>query len=311
MSQIQIVPVAGRIGAEIRGVKLSADLPHEVAEAIRDAWRKYKVIFFRGQDHLDNASQEALASLFGDGVAHPTVPVAADSRFILELDSHRGGRANSWHTDVTFDVAYPKASILRAIIVPEAGGDTVWANTATAYADLPPNLKALADKLWAIHTNDYDYAAFYQDPDEHQRSGYREVFRRTVYQTRHPVVHVHPETGERNLLLGHFIKRFEGLNASDSAQLFSVLQNHVIRLENTVRWRWQAGDVAIWDNRATQHYAINDYGDAHRVMRRVTVDGDVPVSVNGELSRSLSVTPRNAEAANGTNGATAELNVAA
>lgn len=181
MSQIQIVPVAGRIGAEIRGVKLSADLPHEVAEAIRDAWRKYKVIFFRGQDHLDNASQEALASLFGDGVAHPTVPVAADSRFILELDSHRGGRANSWHTDVTFDVAYPKASILRAIIVPEAGGDTVWANTATAYADLPPNLKALADKLWAIHTNDYDYAAFYQDPDEHQRSGYREVFRRTVY----------------------------------------------------------------------------------------------------------------------------------
>ena len=106
MSQIQIVPVAGRIGAEIRGVKLSADLPHEVAEAIRDAWRKYKVIFFRGQDHLDNASQEALASLFGDGVAHPTVPVAADSRFILELDSHRGGRANSWHTDVTFDVAY-------------------------------------------------------------------------------------------------------------------------------------------------------------------------------------------------------------
>ena len=134
---------------------------------------------------------------------------------------------------------------------------------------------------------------------------------RTVYETRHPVVHVHPETGERNLLLGHFIKRFEGLNASDSAQLFSVLQNHVIRLENTVRWRWQAGDVAIWDNRATQHYAINDYGDAHRVMRRVTVDGDVPVSVDGELSRSLSVTPRNAEAANGTNGATAELNVAA
>ncbi len=111
MSQIQIIPVAGRIGAEIRGVRLSADLPHDVAELIRDAWRKYKVIFFRGQDHLDNASQEALATLFGQGVAHPTVPVAADTNLILELDSHRGGRANSWHTDVTFDVAYPKAML--------------------------------------------------------------------------------------------------------------------------------------------------------------------------------------------------------
>ncbi|WP_298598401.1 TauD/TfdA dioxygenase family protein [Zoogloea sp.] len=298
MSQIQIVPVAGRIGAEIRGVRLSADLPHEVAEVIRAAWRKHKVIFFRGQDHLDNQSQEALATLFGQGVAHPTVPVAADTNLILELDSHRGGRANSWHTDVTFDVAYPKASILRAITVPEAGGDTVWANTATAYDDLSPTLKTLAERLWAIHSNDYDYASFYQDADSRQQNGYRDVFRRTVYETRHPVVHVHPETGERNLLLGNFVKRFEGLSSQDSAQLFSVLQNHVIRLENTVRWRWQAGDVAIWDNRATQHYAINDYGDAHRVMRRVTVDGDVPVSVDGEQSRSLRVTPRDVPAAN-------------
>jgi taurine dioxygenase len=87
---------------------------------IRAAWRKHKVIFFRGQGHLDNASQEALATLFGQGVAHPTVPVVPDTNLILELDSHRGGRANSWHTDVTFDVAYPKASILRAVTVPEA-----------------------------------------------------------------------------------------------------------------------------------------------------------------------------------------------
>jgi taurine dioxygenase len=135
--------------------------------------------------------------------------------------------------------------------------------------------------------------------DSRQQDGYRDVFRRTVYETRHPVVHVHRNRRAQSAA-GQLRERFEGLAGQDSAQLFNVLQSHVIRLENTVRWRWQAGDVAIWDNRATQHYAINDYGDAHRVMRRVTVDGDVPVSVDGEPSRSLRVTPRDVPAANAT-----------
>ena len=98
---------------------------------------------------------------------------------------------------------------------------------------------------------------------------------------------VHPETGERTLVLGHFVKKLLGYSSIDSAHLVSLLQGHVHRLENTVRWRWQAGDVAIWDNRATQHYAINDYGDAHRIVRRVTIAGDVPVSVDGQPSRAI------------------------
>jgi taurine dioxygenase len=101
------------------------------------------------------------------------------------------------------------------------------------------------------------------------------------------VVHVHPETNERALLLGHFVKRFAGLPGSESARLFELLQHRVTRLENTVRWQWRQDDVAIWDNRATQHYAVNDYGNQPRVVRRVTVHGVTAVSVDGRRSTQL------------------------
>ena len=282
---LDVVPVAGRIGAEVRGVRLSADLDEQTVAAIRAAWLEHKVLFFRNQHHLDEASQEALTGVFGGSpVGHPTVPSIEGTRYILELDSRHGGRANSWHTDVTFVDAYPKASILRALVVPTSGGDTVWANTAAAYSDLSPELRALADSLWALHTNEYDYQARRPEVSLDAVKRYQEVFTSTVYETKHPLVRVHPETGERTLLLGHFVKRILGLSSHDSAHLFQVFQEHITRLENTVRWRWQVGDVAVWDNRATQHYAINDYGDQHRVVRRVTVAGDVPVGVDGRQS---------------------------
>jgi alpha-ketoglutarate-dependent taurine dioxygenase len=293
--QLDIQPVAGRIGAEIRGVRLSAELETSTIDAIRRAWLQHKVLFFRGQHHLDDASHEALTRLFdGAPIPHPTVPVIDGTRFVHELDSRYGGRANSWHTDVTFVDAYPKASILRALVVPSYGGDTTWANTAAAYDDLSPELKELADKLWALHTNEYDYLANKLTAAEAKQGldRYHDVFTSTVYETEHPVVHIHPETGQKQLLLGHFVKKILGLPTPDSVRLFEVLQNHVTRLENTVRWRWSAGDVAIWDNRATQHYAINDYGDAHRVVRRVTVDGVAPVGVNGRRSRTRKKAPK-------------------
>ena len=277
--------VAGRIGAEITGVRLSADLADDAVAAIETALHEHKVVFFRGQHHLDDASQEAFAARLGEPVAHPTVPVREGSGYLLELDSHRGGRANSWHTDVTFMPAYPKASILRAVTLPEFGGDTVWANTAEAYRRLPEALKTLVDSLWALHTNAYDYAAVKPGATQAQIDGHRNVFASTVYETEHPVVRIHPATGERTLVLGQFVKGFVGLSTSESQRLYDLLQEHVTRLENTVRWSWQSGDVAIWDNRATQHYAIADYGKQHRVMRRVTLAGDVPVSIDGRPSR--------------------------
>ena len=136
---LEIHRVGGRIGAEIRGVRLSGDLPEETSQAIYAALLQHKVLFFRDQTHLDQASHEGLTKLFGAGpVAHPTVPVLPGTSFVHELDSRHGGRANSWHTDVSFVDAYPKASILRAITVPPYGGDTTWANTAAAYDDLTP-----------------------------------------------------------------------------------------------------------------------------------------------------------------------------
>jgi len=293
---LDIHPVAGRIGAEIRGITLSAELSADTLAAIRQALLKHKVIFFRCQHQLDDAGQEAFAQKLGKPVAHPTVPTVQGTNYLLELDSRHGGRANSWHTDVTFSAAYPQASILRALVIPEAGGDTVWANTATAYQDLSPELRELADKLWALHSNDYDYAGIRPDADPEQLRRYKEVFTSTKYETEHPVVRVHPESGERTLVLGHFVQRLLGVSAHDSAHLYAVLQGHITRLENTVRWRWAVGDVAIWDNRATQHYAINDYGDAHRVVRRVTLAGDVPVSVDGRHSVSRNLAPLTAAA---------------
>jgi taurine dioxygenase len=297
---VEVVPVAGRIGAEIRGVRLAPDLDGPTAAAVRQALLRHKVIFFRGQHHLDDASQEALTALFGGApVAHPTVPVARGTSWVHELDSRQGGRANSWHTDVTFVDAYPKASILRAIVIPPHGGDTVWANTAAAYQDLSPALRALADTLWAVHSNEYDYLARRPNAAAADLAYHQEIFTSTVYETEHPVVRVHPETGERTLLLGHFVKQILGASSFDSAHLFQILQEHVTRLENTVRWRWEVGDVAIWDNRATQHYAIDDYGEALRVVRRVTVEGDVPVGVDGRRSVSRGPGVRRVPAAPG------------
>ena len=286
-SPLDIAPVAGRIGAEVRGIALSGDLDGGTIAAIRTALSRHKVLFFRDQTELDDTRHEAFAGLLGEPVAHPTVPVADGSHYLLELDSKEGYAASSWHTDVTFVDAYPAASILRAITIPAAGGDTLWANGASAYEGLPEALKTLVDGLWAVHSNKYDYAAALSIKDAKRAEEYSRVFASTVYETEHPVVRVHPETGERSLLLGHFVKNFVGLNSADSQRLFAILQDHITLPENTVRWRWRAGDVAIWDNRATQHRAIADFGLQRRTLRRATIAGDVPIAIDGRHSRTI------------------------
>ncbi|MFJ3631603.1 TauD/TfdA dioxygenase family protein [Streptomyces sp. NPDC090112] len=285
--EITVTKIGGRIGAEIRGVRLGGDLHESAVAAVRSALLAHKVVFFRGQDHLDEAGHEAFAALLGAPVAHPTVP-SADGRYALGIDSHHGARANQWHTDVTFVPAYPAFSILRAVTIPPYGGDTLWANTATAYSHLPAPLRALADGLRAVHSNEYDYAALRPDALPEALAQYREVFTSTAFLTEHPVVRVHPETGERTLLLGNFVQRIQGLTGRDTRTLLDLFQSHIETPENTVRWQWQPGDVAIWDNRATQHYGVDDSDDHERTLRRVTVDGDVPVGPDGIPSRLIS-----------------------
>jgi alpha-ketoglutarate-dependent taurine dioxygenase len=280
--------LGGRIGARIDGVTVGADLPAAAVERIRAALLKHKVVFFRGQQHLDDDEHIAFAEKLGPLTsAHPTVNTG--SARILSLAANKGMAANSWHTDVTFVDRIPAFSILRGVSIPAYGGNTVWANTVAAYDALPDPLKALVDNLWAVHTNDYDYAATRENEEEYDETQVfkREEFRRVKYETAHPVVRVHPETGERSLVLGHFVKHFVGFNAVESAALFNLLQTRVTRLENTIRWTWQQGDDAIWDNRATQHYAVADFDEQRREVRRVTVAGDIPVSIDGRRSEVI------------------------
>ncbi|CAO3451245.1 dioxygenase, TauD/TfdA family [Azospirillum argentinense] len=279
-----ITPINGNIGAELRGVTLSGDLHPAVLKAIQDAVYEHKVVFVRDQHHLDDARQEAFGRLWGTLVGHPTVPSLGGTEGILDVDGSRGERASSWHADITFLDAYPSITILRPHELPDRGGDTLWGNTAAAYAELPEPLRALADKLRAIHTNQYDYAGDRGNVREDGLKRFNEVFTSTVYETEHPLVSVHPVTGERTLLVGHFLQRLIGFGTSDSNRLIGIVTDHATRPENTVRWHWSPGDVAIWDNRATIHRAVDDYGNRPRVVRRTTVAGDVVVGVDGRPS---------------------------
>jgi alpha-ketoglutarate-dependent taurine dioxygenase len=290
-TDLSIRRVSGHIGAEISGVSLSGDLSDDTVARIRQEILTHKVVFFRGQQHLDETSQAEFASRLGPlTIAHPTVPALPSHQAVLDLNSERGGgRANNWHTDVTFVERPPSFSVLRSVHIPEYGGDTVWANTARAYAELPSQLRELADRLWALHTNEFDYAKLGLTDDgevDPVRTEYAKVFASTTYETLHPVVRVHPETGERALLLGGFARQLAGYSSVDSAALLRIFHDHITGIENTVRWSWTTGDLVIWDNRATQHYAVADYGDQRRNVRRVTVVGEVPVSIDGKPSES-------------------------
>ena len=273
--------VGGRIGAEILGVDISADLDPAIVTEINAALVEHKALFFRGQQ-LDDAAQIRFAALFGElTTAHPTVPSVEGQPNILPVDGDEGIRANQWHTDVTFLRTPPKASTLRSLVVPPYGGNTLIANSAAAYRDLPDALRELADRLWAVHTNAYDYA----EPKSEKAAEHRRQFVSRRYRTEHPVVRVHPESGERGLFIGGFAQSLVGLSPSESRDILRILQSYVTRPENVVRWTWAPGDLVLFDNRITQHYAPDDYGDLPRLLHRVTVAGNVPVGVDGSLSR--------------------------
>jgi alpha-ketoglutarate-dependent sulfate ester dioxygenase len=287
--QIGVRRLAGNIGAEITGVDTGTDLGDDTVAQIRQALLDHKVVFFRGQS-LDYARQVAFAERLGPlTLGHPTLISPPGQPLLEEIDSRKGGRANYWHTDVTFVDRPPAFTVLHAVVIPPVGGDTMWANTVTAYESLPAELRDLADRLRIVHTNDYDYAAVYgrgERVDAATEAAQRQ-FLSTVYETEHPAVRVHPETGERSLVLGGFARTVLGFSPQASRDLIRILQDYVTRPEHTVRWQWRVDDLAIWDNRATQHYAIFDYGTEHRRGERVTVAGLTPVGIDGRPSVPL------------------------
>ena len=286
MSDIEIRKVTARIGAQISGVDISEPLDQETVTSLRDALNVHKALVF-DDVHLDDEGQQAFARHFGDlTTAHPTVPAVEGAPNVLPVDSERGRAANNWHTDVTFVLNPPQASTLRSITIPPYGGETLIASSAAAYRNLPESLRLLADTRWAEHTNDYDYAVPEEEVDEEQ-AAQRARFTSIKYRTAHPVVRVHPLTGERGLFIGGFAQRIVGLSVSESRKILDLLQAYVTRPENVLRHRWSPNQLVLFDNRITQHYAIDNYDGLPRRLNRVTVAGDVPVGIEGKESYSI------------------------
>jgi len=279
-ARITITRLAGNIGAELGGMDLAGRLDDETVAAIRAALLEHKVIFFRDQA-LDYHGQQAFARRLGDlTLGHP-IYNSPDSRPALrEMDSSQGTRANHWHTDLTFIERPPAFCLLHAKVIPPLGGDTIWANCVTAHRQLPAGLRDLADRLRIVHSNDSDYT-------NATVSGSRDYIA-TAYETEHPAVRVHPETGEKALMLGGFAASVVGYTPTAGRDMIRLLEEYVVRPENTVRWHWRVGDLAIWDNQATMHYAVYDYGAAHRRLERLSTVGPVPVGADGRPSVVLS-----------------------
>lgn len=273
---VEVRQLAGNIGAEIVGVNAADELSESTVAQLRQALLTHKVIFLRGQD-LDYDRLVAFGRRFGElTLGHPIYGGPEGRPLLREMDSRGDGtRANHWHADFTYMDSPPAFAFLHNVVCPPVGGDTIWANTAAAYRDLPEGLRELADGLRVVHSNDSDFTDATYTGSSHTN------YLKNVFASEHPAVRVHPETGERSLLLGGFARSVNGYGPQAGRDLIRILQEYAIRPENTVRWKWQVGDLVIWDNQSTLHYAVHDYGDEHRRGERVTVGGTTTVGTDG------------------------------
>ncbi|AKG21410.1 TauD/TfdA dioxygenase family protein [Calothrix sp. 336/3] len=290
-NHIEVKPVAGFIGAEIDGVNLSQSLTDNAVQEIRQALLKYKVVFFRNQN-IDHAAQIAFTSRFGEVTyAHPHEDEPPEGfAEILPIDRRRYERRNGlrrasyesrWHTDVTAVVNPPAGSILRAVNVPSIGGDTTWTNLVAAYEGLSAPLRALADTLKAEHR----FNAGLRIPSN---SKLAQRIAENPLVSIHPVVRVHPETGERALFVNPgFTSHILDVSPQESELLLELFFNQITKPAYTTRFRWNNGDIAFWDNRATAHLAPQDIDhiEVERVLYRTTIKGDIPVGVDGFRSQ--------------------------
>ncbi len=270
---LDVRPLSPTIGAEIRGVDCAADLSDATIAAIRTVWLDRLVVFFPDQ-HLEDEEQIAFAGRFGQLTeSHPVEARVVEHEEIHTIDS-RKDRTNFWHTDITFMKRPAMGSMLRSIVVPDAGGDTMWCDTRAAYDALAEPLRRLCDELSAYH-----YSPFYAQAVAEGHGNVWEGKKLTrLLPALHPVVRVHPETGRRNLFVNPgFTASLKDFPDGQGADLLRLLYDHMADPAFIVRHHWQPGTLAFWDNRATMHFGIYDYGDSRRVMHRVTLRGDEPV----------------------------------
>jgi taurine dioxygenase len=276
-SALDIRPLSGALGAEILGLDLAQDLDARSVSAIRDAWLEHLVVFFREQA-LSPGQQLAFASRLGEPVEYPFVKGLDDFPVItpvVKLPHESRNFGGIWHSDTTYLECPPMGTMLLAREVPASGGDTLFANMYLAYETLSPGMCRLLDGLVAVSSSSKaDASATRED----RRSSDGRDGAPDLLEARHPVVRTHPETGRRALFVnvGH-TTRFTGMTEPESAPILEFLFRHLTRPEFTCRFRWREGSIALWDNRCTQHFPVNDYHGQRRVMHRITLAGDRPV----------------------------------
>jgi taurine dioxygenase len=274
---LEIEVLTPAVGAVIGGVDLARDQDAETIAAIRKALLKHRVIFFEDQ-HMTPVQHRNLAACFGALHTHPLYPGVGEAPELFILDNHADNPTDNdaWHTDVTFIETPPMGSILYAKELPPTGGDTVWSDMRAAYLALSQPMQEFLKGLDAVH----DFArgfpvtgtvAKQAGADKHTKA--REEHPPVI----HPVIRTHPETGEDALFVNYgFTTRIKGLRHKESSALLKMLHEHIQQPEFTVRWHWKPNAVAFWDNRITQHYAVNDYLPHRRIMHRATILGDRP-----------------------------------
>jgi len=275
---LQISPLSPALGAQISGLDLSRKLTDAHRQAIEQALLEHQVLFFRDQP-LTPHQHARFAANFGELHIHPIYPNVPEQPEVLILDTAvTDVRDNAiWHTDVTFLPTPALGAVLSARQVPEFGGDTLWASGIAAFEALSAPMRALLDGLTATHdfTRSFPLERFGTTPEDIARW---EQTRRQHPPLSHPVIRTHPVSGRKSLFVNEgFTTRINELSETESEAILKFLFSHATRPEFTIRWRWQQHDVAFWDNRVTQHYAVDDYRPQRRIMHRATILGDAPV----------------------------------
>lgn len=269
---IRVTPLTGALGAEVGGVDLR-DVDDDTFAELSDAWLRHKVLFYRHQHDLTRADHVAFGNRWGELEVHPFAPKEADHPEIIVIDStpERFYAAAGWHSDVSFRECPPMGSILRGVVIPPLGGDTLWANMELAYDRLADDLKEQIEGRFGIHSF---VKTFGQRLSEEDRQSKLEEHP----EQRHPLVRTHPVTGKRSLFANEpFCVGIEGMEPDESQALLDRLYAEATFPEYQCRFRWAEGSLAQWDNRCTQHYASPDYAGHRRRVERVTMIGDKPI----------------------------------
>ncbi|WNN44686.1 MULTISPECIES: taurine dioxygenase [Winslowiella] len=275
--RLTITALGPYIGAEVSNLDLARPLSDAQFEQLYHAMIRHQVLFFR-QQPLTPVQHRALAARFGDLHIHPVYPHAADVEEIIVLDTHDNNPPDNdnWHTDVTFIDTPPAGAILAARHLPDSGGDTLWASGIAAYEALSAPIRTLLSGLQAEHDFTKSFQEFKHRGSEAEHARWKKAVASNP-PLLHPVIRTHPVSGKQALFVNEgFTTRIVDLTQKESDALLAFLFAHITKPEFQVRWRWQQDDVAIWDNRVTQHYANADYLPQRRIMHRATILGDKP-----------------------------------